>query len=407
MGKCLYNNKIKLIIFILLYTMACVIPNSYASCRELELFDSGYEYYLSYRPKQSVETFNIFLKEFPDSFAKDAAMFWLGKSLICLKSFEEAKRVLSEIKLQIPDSPFIPYVNRELEAISRSGSEIYKEMSGEVQKGGMKQIGTNIADLQSKDKAIRDKEKEKSQRNNKPVIQNILGAKQTDTEKKEIIEKYIGNSSIAVTKLGIREILWRTGNDHEDFINEQILYNEAKKMNINVDMEKYKGLIEKYKLGEEEINYLNRYLIISELIDKKLKDMPGEKIIESLFVKYTSPEEHKRDPLAIELQKDAKIGRSFEDIYKSYPEYVKYSQIEFNELESNIKEIVLSLHNGEIITIWDKYGYRILKPIVKDLSYRPFKDLEPEIGDKIKSFVKDWINDLKNGKEGKTEFVNE
>ena len=391
----------------LLYTVTYFIPNSYASYRELELFDSAYEYYLSYQPKQSVETFNIFLKEFPDSFAKDAAMFWLGKSLIYLKSFEEAKKVLSEIKLQIPDSPFIPYVNRELEAISKSGSEVNKRMDAQIQNEGTKQIGTEIAGLQGKDKAIRDKDKEKTQRNDKPTIQNILETKQTDTEKNAVIEKYIGNSSIAITKLGIGEILWRTGNDHEDFVNEQILYNEAKKLHINADMGKYKGLIEKYGLGEEEVNYLNRYLIISELIDKQLKNMPGEKVIESLFVKYTSPEEHKSAPLAIELQKDAKIGRPFEDICRSYPGFVKYSRIEFNELEGSIKEIVLPLNDGEIITIWDKYGYRILKPIVKKLSYKPFEVLQPEIGDKIKLFVKDWINDLKKGKGGKTEFVNE
>ncbi len=407
MGKCLYNNKIKLIIFMLLYTMVRVIPNSYAACRELELFDSAYEYYLSYRPKQSAETFNIFLKEFPDSFAKDAAMFWLGKSLIYLKSFEEAKKVLSEIKLQIPDSPFIPYVNRELEAIGKSRSEVNKEMDDQIQKGGVKQIGTDIAALQGKNKAIREKDKEKTQHIDKPAIQNILETKQTDTEKKAVVEEYIGNSSIAITKLGIREILWRTGNDHEDFVNEQILCNEAKKLNINADMGKYKGLIEKYGLGEEEINYLNKYLIISELIDKKLKDMPGEKVIESLFVKYTSPEEHKNVPLAIELQKDAKMGIPFKDICRSYPEFVKYSRIGFNELEGNIKEIVLPLHDGEIITIWNKYGYRILKPIVKKLSYRPFEVLQPETRDKIKLFVKDWINDLKKDKRGKTEFVNE
>jgi cell division septation protein DedD len=59
------------------------------------------------------------IKEFPDSFAKDAVMFWLGKSLVQLKSFEEAKKVFSGIKQQFPVSPFIQYVDKELEKKSR------------------------------------------------------------------------------------------------------------------------------------------------------------------------------------------------------------------------------------------------------------------------------------------------
>ena len=49
--------------------------NTYAAQQELDLFDRGYEFYLSYQPEKAVETFQIFLNEFPDSSAKDAALF--------------------------------------------------------------------------------------------------------------------------------------------------------------------------------------------------------------------------------------------------------------------------------------------------------------------------------------------
>jgi hypothetical protein len=102
---------------------------AHASSREYKLFEQGYEYYFSYQPEKAVETFKIFLNEFPNSFAKDAAMFWLGKSLKQTDSPKEAEKVFSDIKHQFPDSPFIPYVNKELmskfsEGFTKKGTEI-------------------------------------------------------------------------------------------------------------------------------------------------------------------------------------------------------------------------------------------------------------------------------------------
>jgi hypothetical protein len=103
--------------------------NTYASQQELDLFDRGYEFYLSYQPEKAVETFQIFLNEFPDSSAKDAALFWLGRSFVKLSLFEEAKRVFDELKQQIPDSPFMVYVDKELEMMNTAGTE-NKTMTG-------------------------------------------------------------------------------------------------------------------------------------------------------------------------------------------------------------------------------------------------------------------------------------
>lgn len=121
MGKGVCKNKIEAIIVTLLSLLLLNVLDTYASCREFELFDRGYEYYLSYQPEKAAETFKMSIKEFPDSFAKDAVMFWLGKSLIQLKSFEDARKVFSEIKQQFPESPFIQHVDRELE--KKGGNE--------------------------------------------------------------------------------------------------------------------------------------------------------------------------------------------------------------------------------------------------------------------------------------------
>jgi tetratricopeptide (TPR) repeat protein len=94
-----------------------------ASYREFQLFDHAYNSYLSYRPEKAVEEFRLFLEEFPESSAKDAALFWLAKSLIQTKSIEEAKKIFAYIKEQFPESPFICYVAQELETIGNVSEE--------------------------------------------------------------------------------------------------------------------------------------------------------------------------------------------------------------------------------------------------------------------------------------------
>jgi len=126
MGKSFCNNKAELKIAILLSVILLTALGTYASYKESELFDYGYENYLSSQPEKAVEAFQTFLKEFPDSSAKDAAMFWLGKSLIQLYSFEEAKQVFSEMKQQSPESPFIAYLDRETEDIRRIEFVVHK-----------------------------------------------------------------------------------------------------------------------------------------------------------------------------------------------------------------------------------------------------------------------------------------
>lgn len=137
MGKGFNKNKLKIIAAILIAVLPVFAFDTYASYREIELFDEGYENYLSYQPEKAVEAFTKFLEEFPNSSAKDAAMFWLGKALIQIKSFGEAKGVFNEIKRQFPESPMIPYADRELEKmggtqeVNETGSVISEAVKGE------------------------------------------------------------------------------------------------------------------------------------------------------------------------------------------------------------------------------------------------------------------------------------
>ncbi|MEW6571830.1 MAG: RodZ domain-containing protein [Nitrospirota bacterium] len=95
----------------------------YATDRELDQFDRGYQYYLSYQPERAAESLRAFLEEFPDSSIKDAALFWLAKSLLQTESYEEARKTFLELKQQFAGSPYIPHVDRELQLMSELEKE--------------------------------------------------------------------------------------------------------------------------------------------------------------------------------------------------------------------------------------------------------------------------------------------
>ena len=117
MGKNICKNTLITFVFVLISVLFFSAMEAAAVSKESQLFDKGYKYVLSHQPEKAVETFKSFLKEFPKSSSKDAAMYWLGKSLVQVKSFGEAKKVFSEIAKQFPESPFVPHSERELEAL--------------------------------------------------------------------------------------------------------------------------------------------------------------------------------------------------------------------------------------------------------------------------------------------------
>jgi cell division septation protein DedD len=123
MGTLFRKKLSKLTFCMLLICILLFITTAEASHREFQLFDHAYDSYLSYRPEKAVEEFRIFLEEFPDSSAKDAALFWLAKSLLQIKSIEQAKKTFAYVKEQFPESPFIRYITKELETIGNASEE--------------------------------------------------------------------------------------------------------------------------------------------------------------------------------------------------------------------------------------------------------------------------------------------
>jgi hypothetical protein len=457
---------------------------AYASHGEFELFDRAYEYYLAYQPERAVETFRTFLREFPESSAKDVAIFWLGKSLIQTRSVEEAKQVFSELKHQFPESPIIPYVDREMENLGnpanypkfdmKKNEKVTEAVKPEdVRERELKEAEMKIhlleeqltRSVEEKDRLgmLIEEEKKKTgdiratmtELEKRETESRILIARMEEEQKKNVDEMekertrlreekekfdteqrsiqrekprteaegknpedapkhqrllviikdnkytteqvldFMVNASSAMAKGGIKEILWRNGSLFEDFINEQILYDEAKKQNVAVDAKIQGELTEKFRLTAEEAEYLKRYLTISDLIDRKIGNMPEERVVESLTVRYTARDRQEKAILANELQAQAKAGRSFEEIYHMFPDKMQFSTVAFQELQGWIKERIELLQDGEVSAVWTKDGYMILKPVVRKASYRPFEEMRPGRKDEIRAFVREWTDELR------------
>lgn len=514
MGKHFYNYKVNrnigvgFIAALFLFVFLFVGADTCSSYGEFELFSRGYEFYLSYKPEKAVEAFETFLKEFPDSSARDAALFWLGKSFIQLKDYPMAERIFADIKQTFPESPFTPHIDKELEILGRV--DMMKETEAVLDDAKKRKDTSESIPPEKKEKADilevktvkspEDTRKKEPPVSPKPASLSKVGGEytvqvgalknkkaadrlmkklkkngynaiirkgmssegtlfkitagefstkkeaeifalklkktmglhalpiETGPTKREVREQikdkdlsgdreetvkvssvskevkeheivavsiegrryampqileFMNNASSVIAKLGVKEVLWRTGDIHEDFINEHILYKEAERSGMKGDPEKLKDLAVRHRLTIEEEGYLYRYLVVSDLIGREVANMPGKRVVESLTVSYMESDKNDKALLASDLQAKAKRGISFEEIYKAYTKEVKFAILEFSDLQGWIKERISPLQDGEVSVIWTKDGYMILKPVIKRTS------------DEMKAFVRKWLEDLR------------
>jgi len=485
-GKSVNNHELTakmrqgIIAVLLLLVQLLWVPESRAFS-EFELFDRGYEYYLAYQPGLAADTFNLFLSEFPQSSAGDAALFWLGKSLIRVKSPDEARRVFVRLKKEFPESPLVPYAERELgdlgntpspdgtggglargEAVREPGRADSKKEVQLVEHKPVKTVqeGEKLTALlqeeQAKNAAMKAKvmELEKRDADNRALFakgeaeQKSIAAEmerdrrqlrdereKLDAERRSMTQEpqkagpeenrreegemarrgyevpavkirgemyttlqvinFMLSSSSAMVKVGIRDVPWRSGDLFDDFVNEQVLYSEARRVKVNADAARVNELAIKFKLDADEAEYLGRYLAIVDLIDRKMKSIPEERVVESLTVDYTGGDQQGKVALATELQERARGGKTLGEIAAAFPGRVRFSVIGFQELQGWIKDRIELLKDGEISVVWTKEGYMILRPVTKQRSYGAFEDDRPGRKSETRAFVRAWTEELK------------
>lgn len=117
MGKIIYRIQ-KLItvlcVSVVLFSLMHVNANIEAVTSESELFEQAYRHYLSYEPAKALELLDLFLREYPKSSAKDAILFWKGKSLVQLGKPADARKTFSQLINNFPESYFKGLAEKEI-----------------------------------------------------------------------------------------------------------------------------------------------------------------------------------------------------------------------------------------------------------------------------------------------------
>ncbi|GAB4490680.1 MAG: hypothetical protein OHK006_23800 [Thermodesulfovibrionales bacterium] len=585
-----------------------------AEDREAALFDKGYEYLFSFKPEQAAETFRTFLREFPKSSVRDAAMFWLGKTLVHLRQFDEAAKIFASIKEEYPESLFLSHITAEEADIERLKKEppperaaaaqgraprdaeprpasavsaatdasavdglseeitrlkaqeqklsqelaaqrerqakseaAYQETRAERDRlaadakkaeadlkklraenealksarpapasgSDAQETGYRISELERKaaeqEKYISDanadvrrltglleEERKKvsalesevrmlrgknvpqeapaaadtqkrldaaleenrdltnqiidlerrlksreqdlriqttylshlmfSQGNRKPPAaqqeapqtaaadKSAAATTTVSTPPAETAEPFVtpnntalpasqfaremAAAAVALRKMGIADLPWRTEDSYESFMNEQALAAEASRSNISPDPGQIRRFSERFRLKGDEITYLRTLLAISGLVNSRSQRIEKSRAIDVLSVQYTQKTIGERALIAAELQKQARAGKQFEDIQKDFPEHVKYSRYSAAEFQKRFREKTrvlekLDVMREETIVLWTENGYSIIRPVVMRLTFDPLGTSDPSDMEEIRKLVSDMLADLK------------
>ncbi|NJD57465.1 MAG: tetratricopeptide repeat protein [Nitrospirae bacterium] len=207
-------------------------------------------------------------------------------------------------------------------------------------------------------------------------------------------------SDRTLEKLGLKAPVWRSGDPLDDFINEQLLSDEAMKTGALPDEKKYQDIASRLRLAADETAYLRKFMLISSLIDRSFKSGTSEPFIETLTVDFRSGDASAKTVLATGLQQAARSGKSFEDIQKMYRDSVKFSRLtvdDFAKRHKDKSQIIkkLDFKSEETIVMWSEKGYMLLKPVTMSKQFDPFADTTKEDREKIKTFLSAYIAELR------------
>jgi hypothetical protein len=207
-------------------------------------------------------------------------------------------------------------------------------------------------------------------------------------------------SARAIQKLGIRDPLWRKGDPLEDFINEQLLVDEAVRARVPLDHNRLRESAERAGLTAGETDYLRRLMMIGSLIDMNNKDAGSELIVEILSVDYKTGDASAKTELSTDLQEAARTGKPFEEIQKTYRDSVTFSRMGVQEFSARHKDksaVIKKLNflSEETVVMWSQTGYMLIRPRTSRVAFNPLA--EPGQGErtKIETVVNRLIENLR------------
>ena len=555
-----------------LFLLIPFLPHSHAADSEPELFVRGYEYILSLDAHHAAGIFRQFLQEFPQSSARDAAMFWLGRALVSLKSYAEAEQLFRAIPREFPESPYLRFIDVELDEIARlrssppakepvsvpqpaaaavkreGGQRDYeKEMALareesrearallEEEKKARAGLQTRLSELETKEgllnRQIAETESTKrelsagettlrAERSEKVKLSSeveilqaensVLQARVQEAERKteqgvlgmNLLNSYLArclansdgltqdlvalpspelenlwtelttetpeappaaaaahvepdlkqpepaaeqpsgpktqpapqvtestqapaaaapappfvirgksysraevSSALAasertLSKLGIKEPVWRRGDPDQDFIDEHLLVEAAGSSGVRIDERKYLDSADRFQLSSEEAAYLRTFMMISGLIGSIFDDRSPDLFIDILAVDYTGKGAARKAERAAELQDAARSGKSFEEIGRQHGDFVKFSRLrieEFATVHKDKRQVIdkLNFQSGEPVVIWSDKGYMLIRPVALQRPFDPFTEPDQEDRERIRTYLSGYVAELR------------
>lgn len=365
MGKNVCKNIRKLIIFIII--MLLLFTTSTYSISEHDLFNSAYDYYLSYQPEKAIEEFKKFINEFPNSSAKDGALFWLGKSLMQIGSYEEAEKVFNDLKTEFSNSLYIKFANRELENIEKKKKvilaekpiekeQIFEKKEVEVTKKEIPKLQTDAAKEKIAIKAETKKEEVKEQivtkkpEKQKTLSEHIKYIIQAGTFKNKTGANKLSSQ---LRKLGFKSYIIETTKDQTplfivtagEYENKDKANESAKKIKKKIGIDVIIKDIEKVLIAKvvekatpkDETNkkQLDVNKIDSEKITARSEQQEITKIVEPIKP-LENLEEKKTPEFNVEITKKEPPKELFIDIKKA-PEDIEDTE-DIEDIEENIEE---------------------------------------------------------------------
>jgi len=207
-------------------------------------------------------------------------------------------------------------------------------------------------------------------------------------------------SGRAIEKLAIPSPVWRTDAPLEDFINEQLLAEEAERSGAMPAGNRYRETTERFKLSADEADYVRKFIMIGHVIDKNFTSDAVDLFIETLAVDFKQGDTSIKTVSATDLQKDARSGKSFAEIQRMYNGSVKFSRLTIDDFEKRYKgksEIIKKLNfpSEETVIMWSEKGYMLIKPVTVRRQFDPFVELGKEEREKIRTFLSGYIAELR------------
>lgn len=212
----------------------------------------------------------------------------------------------------------------------------------------------------------------------------------------DYILSYMFSSQLLLSRIGVRNIPWRRGDLNEDFISEHILYEEAKKLDLK-DRD-YEEFNRKLNLQKEELEYLGRFNMISNLINLELKKLPPERSGEAVVVRCSDKDKYERAIIVADIQNRIKSGFPIKDIVKLYPdvEYMRFSDKDINKLFGDLSG---NFSDNEVVSTFNQERYMIVKIRVKPLEYKPFDLPDEESNKRLREFISELVSAGRTKKE--------